>query len=636
MINTITNFGREYVARMTAGGTPINIHSLKLGDGVVVSEQEAANLLNLKSSKKSAGILKNSSSGNVITIETNMDNIGLTEGFETKEVGIFVNDGGTEKLLWYINYENASSYLQSEAQGIVRIDLSYDLVVAGNNVEVAVTEGDRVFATKTYVDEKTLVLTNKITDEINKHNQKFHSEFIKHLFRFSNTETGTNGYTIFTKLPYNENCMYTVVLVGYAYGEQMPIDTKISFYTYQNTVTSHKAIHAGWNPGTITFCHDNGDIRIHLENNCYFLSVNAYLLVGTNGSTSDARSTGWYMQHGVAKSGSTQVVCSTKILAGTTDIDWNNVSSKPSSFPPSTHTHDDRYYTEDECRNTFIKQKVKNFQTDDWNNIIEPGVYRIDNMTGANRPSSAYTWGVLFVMRFDNSVTQVYYAHSAASTGGIYTRTKFNATDWCAWITMYGSHNFNPAGKLDTGAKAADSSRLNGAANSTAASGNTIAHRDGAGDVHMRLLRSEYGFQGDIYGGIAFRGAAGANTDNYVRFCNNPTAVRNWLGGNHRGKADLLWSGGHYMDGGAVLSLGGVNFDQYQLICIYVSCENNDAVGSNLAGQMQCPTAQYGSPSYDWVDITGNDWAGAYLINNYQIKPYGGAGVWIRRVVGVR
>lgn len=31
---------------------------------------------------------------------------------------------------------------------------------------------------------------------------------------------------------------------------------------------------------------------------------------------------------------------------GTTD--WNGLSNKPDTFPPSTHTHDERYYTETE------------------------------------------------------------------------------------------------------------------------------------------------------------------------------------------------------------------------------------------------------------------------------------------------
>lgn len=223
-------------------------------------------------------------------------------------------------------------------------------------------------------------------------------------------------------------------------------------------------------------------------------------------------------------------------------IDWSNIQSKPSSYPPTSHTHDERYYTESEV-NSLLNNK------------------------------------------------------------------------------------------LGTTQKASDSSRLNGATESTGATANTIVKRDSAGDITARLMRSTYGDEDRMTGAVAFR----VNTsDNYMRFCNSPSAFRNWLGANYRGKADLLWSGGHYMDGRATLSLSGKNFDQYQMIVIYVSCENGDWAGDFHSVQLVCPTAQYGNPSYDWKDLVGSDWCGAYLINNYQIKPYGGSAVYIRRVVGIR
>ena len=39
---------------------------------------------------------------------------------------------------------------------------------------------------------------------------------------------------------------------------------------------------------------------------------------------------------------------------GTTD--WNGLSNKPDTFPPSTHTHDERYYTETET-DAFLNGK---------------------------------------------------------------------------------------------------------------------------------------------------------------------------------------------------------------------------------------------------------------------------------------
>ena len=34
-------------------------------------------------------------------------------------------------------------------------------------------------------------------------------------------------------------------------------------------------------------------------------------------------------------------------------VSWSNITGKPSTYPPSTHTHDDRYYKKDETDNRY-------------------------------------------------------------------------------------------------------------------------------------------------------------------------------------------------------------------------------------------------------------------------------------------
>jgi len=82
--------------------------------------------------------------------------------------------------------------------------------------------------------------------------------------------------------------------------------------------------------------------------------------------------------------------------------------------------------------------------------------------------------------------------------------------------------------KLDKTAKAADSSKLNGATDATSASANTIAKRDSSGDLSVRLLKSNYANQSTISGAMAFRINNGA--DSYTRYCSSPSAIRAWLG----------------------------------------------------------------------------------------------------------
>lgn len=74
--------------------------------------------------------------------------------------------------------------------------------------------------------------------------------------------------------------------------------------------------------------------------------------------------------------------------------------------------------------------------TTDWNTLnSKSGIYRVgDGVTSSNNaPTGAYGYGTLEVLLSGNSVTQNYYAHS---TGLMYTRTKWNVSDWTAWQTQ--------------------------------------------------------------------------------------------------------------------------------------------------------------------------------------------------------
>ena len=62
----------------------------------------------------------------------------------------------------------------------------------------------------------------------------------------------------------------------------------------------------------------------------------------------------------------------------------------------------------------------------------------------------------------------------------------------------------------------------------TAATANTIAYRDGSADLNVRLLRANYGNQSTIGGAMAFRVNNGS--DNYLRYCSSPSAIRTFLG----------------------------------------------------------------------------------------------------------
>lgn len=153
-------------------------------------------------------------------------------------------------------------------------------------------------------------------------------------------------------------------------------------------------------------------------------------------------------------------------------VAWANVTGKPSSFAPSSHTHTKAQITD-------MPTALKN-----------PTAVKVQLNGGTTEGTNQFT-----------------YDGSAAKT-----------------------INVTPAniGALASGGTAVNSSKLNNKAESSAGTANTIVSRDSAGDVVARLLRTTYADQSTMSGAIAFR--TNNSTDNYTRYCNSPSAVRSWLG----------------------------------------------------------------------------------------------------------
>lgn len=88
---------------------------------------------------------------------------------------------------------------------------------------------------------------------------------------------------------------------------------------------------------------------------------------------------------------------------------WNDIQSKPSTFTPSSHTHDDRYFS----RNGEVNG------TTNWNSLIQPGCYKIQMSAwgdaSTNAPRQGYSYGLLMVYRTsvgsEDRIYQEYFPH---------------------------------------------------------------------------------------------------------------------------------------------------------------------------------------------------------------------------------
>ena len=130
--------------------------------------------------------------------------------------------------------------------------------------------------------------------------------------------------------------------------------------------------------------------------------------------------------------------------------DWNSVTDKPSTFPPSAHNHSAANITSgilglarggtgcstalDACNALLNRGDMSNNQN--WNDLTTGFWWVVPESFGSNSPSGIYTYGAAIVVNIDGSCTQVYVAHS----GEMMFRQRFSS-----------SNNFSGWARVDTG-----------------------------------------------------------------------------------------------------------------------------------------------------------------------------------------
>lgn len=106
--------------------------------------------------------------------------------------------------------------------------------------------------------------------------------------------------------------------------------------------------------------------------------------------------------------------------------DWNSVTDKPSTFPPSAHNHSAANITSgilglarggtgcstalDACETLLWRGELSG--APNWD-ALDTGIWRTaPEHWGTNGPSGVYTYGIVMVWNYAGNVTQVYIAHS--------------------------------------------------------------------------------------------------------------------------------------------------------------------------------------------------------------------------------
>lgn len=147
--NGLTNAGAAYLAAREANNLPVEFLKAKVGNGIVPSGTDPAELTDIISGKMEVEITDIHQVERALKMTVQVSNESLDTGFYLTEIAIFVNDNGTQVLYWYIGKDNGT-YVPDNTK-----PMKYKNIL---NIEVSSTPVTTVNYTgkDLWIDEETL------------------------------------------------------------------------------------------------------------------------------------------------------------------------------------------------------------------------------------------------------------------------------------------------------------------------------------------------------------------------------------------------------------------------------------------------------------------------------------------------
>jgi len=150
----LTNSGRNLLAKALTGA-PLHFTKLQLGDGIWSQNTIPENLTSLLSPKMDIPIQELNLKGDgTALIRGILTNTGLSEGFSTRELGIYAQDPDLGEILYAVAYAQNPDFIPSD--GVVKVEEVIDVYTVVSNAQnvTAQISDTVVLATKQDVDDK--------------------------------------------------------------------------------------------------------------------------------------------------------------------------------------------------------------------------------------------------------------------------------------------------------------------------------------------------------------------------------------------------------------------------------------------------------------------------------------------------
>lgn len=149
--NGLTDIGAIYLAECLAYQKPVIFTKIKVGDGSIPIGKTGQTTTELYSFKKEAEISSKEQYNSDVKLTILLNNLNLEQGFYVKELGIYVDDNGTEKLYWYINKDTPSFLFDKNTPSTHRYNVYCE--VSSNESTVINFTGEGLLIDKKFVKD---------------------------------------------------------------------------------------------------------------------------------------------------------------------------------------------------------------------------------------------------------------------------------------------------------------------------------------------------------------------------------------------------------------------------------------------------------------------------------------------------
>lgn len=226
--------------------------------------------------------------------------------------------------------------------------------------------------------------------------------------------------------------------------------------------------------------------------------------------------------------------------------DWNSVTDKPSTFPPSAHNHNAANITSgilglarggtgcstalDACKTLLWRGELSGVPN--WD-TLDTGIWRTTpEHWGTNGPSGVYQYGIVMVWNYSGNVTQVYIAHS---TGVMAFRQRWadgNSFSGWARVNTGGTLSAYPVGAIYISTSSTSPASLFGGTWESIASERVlmgVSSSHGAGSTVSAGLPNIVGVLKDLFVSGHFNQSTGAFKRSSASGFSQKTDSSDWL-----------------------------------------------------------------------------------------------------------